>query len=232
GCAKMGNADSSKINTIRGFPNCIIPLETRIVEEPLVAVRKREPVKNGAKKGAVKISLNDCLACSGCITSAETVLVEEQSITRLLEGMSSKQLSVITVCPQSVCSIAVKRNISVPQAAKLIASSPQAVTGALVKDYLSRRLEVPIDSIYHAAVMPCFDKKLEASRPDFYVPGTDSARETDCVISTECAMLSTFQHNGIVFEWTYGDFLEKQTFNDIQFNKSSGPNANVVGSPV
>ncbi|KAK6051343.1 hypothetical protein COOONC_11152, partial [Cooperia oncophora] len=96
--------------------NCIIPLETRVVEEPLVAVRKRQPVKNGEKKGAVKISLNDCLACSGCITSAETVLVEEQSISRLLEGMSGKQISVVTVCPQSVCSIAVKRKISVSQA--------------------------------------------------------------------------------------------------------------------
>ncbi|KAK6046125.1 iron only hydrogenase large subunit domain protein [Cooperia oncophora] len=162
--------------------------------------------------------------------------------------MSGKQISVVTVCPQSVCSIAVKRKISVSQAARMIASyffskgahyvvdstfgrsfcleeayhefesrssrpllvsscpglvcyaekshdafllpflskvrSPQAVTGALVKDYLSRRFEVPVDSIYHAAVMPCFDKKLEASRPDFYVPGTDSVRETDCVIST------------------------------------------------
>ncbi|KAJ1366889.1 hypothetical protein KIN20_027672 [Parelaphostrongylus tenuis] len=31
--------------------------------------------------------------------------------------------------------------------------------------------------------MPCFDKKLEAARPDFCSPGTD-VRETDCVIST------------------------------------------------
>ncbi|KAK6023555.1 hypothetical protein OSTOST_10655 [Ostertagia ostertagi] len=105
GTVRISNITRDFIDT---SANCIIPLETRIVEEPLVAVRKRDPVKNGAKKGAVKISLNDCLACSGCITSAETVLVEEQSITR----------------------------------------SPQAVTGALVKDYLSRRLEVPGRFIY------------------------------------------------------------------------------------
>ncbi|KAK5971887.1 Cytosolic Fe-S cluster assembly factor [Trichostrongylus colubriformis] len=247
-----GFSGTVRISNISDFiapsANCIIPLEARVVEEPLVAVRKRQTVKEETKKGAVKISLNDCLACSGCITSAETVLVEEQSITRLLEGMTGKQLSVITVCPQSVCSIAVKRKISVPRAAQLIASyffskgahyvvdstfgrsfcleeayhefqsrssrpvlvsscpgfvcyaeksheafllpfvskvrSPQAVTGALVKDYLSRRLRVPVKSIYHAAVMPCFDKKLEASRPDFYVPGTEGVRETDCVIST------------------------------------------------
>lgn len=227
-------------------PNCIIPIEAK-AEEPLVAVRSRQGAKNGVRKGPVKISLNDCLACSGCITSAETVLVEEQSITRLLEGMTDKQLFVVTVSPQSVSSIAVKRQISASDAARLIATyffskgahyvidssfgrafcleeaytefqstsarpllvsacpgfvcyaekshdgfllpflskvrSPQAVNGALVKDYLSRHLHVPIESIYHAAVMPCFDKKLEASRPDFYVPGTE-VRETDCVIST------------------------------------------------
>lgn len=37
--------------------------------------------------------------------------------------------------------------------------------------------------MYHLTVMPCFDKKLEASRSDFTIAGT-SIRETDCVIST------------------------------------------------
>ncbi|CAJ0598948.1 unnamed protein product [Cylicocyclus nassatus] len=228
-------------------PNCIIPLETRTVEEPLVAVRKKQRDEDRPKKGAIKISLNDCLACSGCITSAETVLVEEQSLMRLLDGFSEKKLCVVTVSPQSVCSIAVKRNLTLSETAKLISSfffskgahyvidssfgrwfaleeaykeyssvasrpilvsacpgivcyaeksndglllpflskvrSPQAVCGALVKDYLSRKLGIPMSSIYHASVMMCFDKKLEASRPDFHVPDTE-IRETDCVIST------------------------------------------------
>lgn len=38
------------------------------------------PTKSEAE--AVKISLQDCLACSGCVTSAETVLLEHQSIGR------------------------------------------------------------------------------------------------------------------------------------------------------
>lgn len=33
--------------------------------------------------GAIKVSLQDCLACSGCVTSAETVLLEHQSIGEL-----------------------------------------------------------------------------------------------------------------------------------------------------
>ena len=37
-----------------------------------VAPVEREPVK---------INLKDCLACSGCVTSAETVLLEQQSLS-------------------------------------------------------------------------------------------------------------------------------------------------------
>jgi iron only hydrogenase large subunit-like protein len=32
-----------------------------------------------------KISLDDCLACSGCVTSAETVLINQQSIDELFK---------------------------------------------------------------------------------------------------------------------------------------------------
>lgn len=39
------------------------------------------------------------------------------------------------------------------------------------------------DGIYHVTVMPCYDKKLEASRKDFY-DEVYSTREVDCVITT------------------------------------------------
>ena len=54
--------------------------------------------------------------------------------------------------------------------------SPQQILGSLVKRNKSR-------NIYHISIQPCFDKKLEASRKDFY----DEQREQydiDCVIST------------------------------------------------
>ena len=47
--------------------------------------------------------------------------------------------------------------------------------------YYSEKYGVPRDSIYHATVMPCFDKKLEASRPDFTVEGD---RDTNCVLTS------------------------------------------------
>ena len=42
-----------------------------------------KPIKNKNENGSqitkVEISLGDCLACSGCVTSAETVLISQQS---------------------------------------------------------------------------------------------------------------------------------------------------------
>lgn len=61
--------------------------------------------------------------------------------------------------------------------------SPQALSGSLVKDYLAKKMNVRADDIFHATVMPCSDKKLEASRSDFVVSGTQ-IKEVDCVIST------------------------------------------------
>lgn len=43
--------------------------------------------------------------------------------------------------------------------------------------------ELSPQQIYHVAVMPCFDKKLEASRSDFYLTNAET-REVDCVITS------------------------------------------------
>ena len=37
--------------------------------------------------------------------------------------------------------------------------------------------------VYHCAVMPCYDKKLEAAREDFYLPGT-TIPEVDCGLTS------------------------------------------------
>lgn len=61
--------------------------------------------------------------------------------------------------------------------------SPQQIMGSLVKDYFAAKQGQTPDRIYHVTVMPCYDKKLEASRQDFYsdLYGT---RDVDCVITT------------------------------------------------
>jgi iron only hydrogenase large subunit-like protein len=59
--------------------------------------------------GAATVSLDDCLACSGCVTSAEAVLIEQQSVQELQSAIASKAFSevVVLVSPQSLAALAV-----------------------------------------------------------------------------------------------------------------------------
>ena len=57
------------------------------------------------------------------------------------------------------------------------AKSPQAVQGTAVKRWLAPGLALAPESIYHCAVMMCYDKKLEAAREDLLLPGACSATE-------------------------------------------------------
>lgn len=61
--------------------------------------------------------------------------------------------------------------------------SPQQVMGSLVKDYLARLNEKTPERIYHATLMMCYDKKLEASREDFY-DDIYHTRDVDLVITS------------------------------------------------
>ncbi|XP_053378942.1 cytosolic Fe-S cluster assembly factor narfl-like [Mercenaria mercenaria] len=227
-------------------------------------------VSEGGKETKLQkaqITLNDCLACSGCITSAESVLITQQSqdeLYRILQenlqlqkdGQAEQQKTiVVSVCPQARASLAAKYGLSVtesshkitaffkklgvhyildttfargfsliescrefvsrykesevtPAAFPMLASacpgwicyaekthgsyilpyistvkSPQQIMGSIVKDYFAKKLSKTPDQIYHVSVMPCFDKKLEASRPDFY-SDIYSTRDVDCVITS------------------------------------------------
>jgi len=51
------------------------------------------------------------------------------------------------------------------------------------------------DEVYHVTVMPCYDKKLEASRSDFY-NAQYATRDVDCVLTTG-ELLLLAQENGI-----------------------------------
>ncbi len=55
--------------------------------------------------------------------------------------------------------------------------------GSLVKDYFAKLQGRKPNEVYHVTVMPCFDKKLEASRQDFY-SDLYSTRDVDCVITS------------------------------------------------
>lgn len=218
----------------------------------------------------VEITLADCLACSGCITSAEGVLITQQSQEELLRVLSendafkkSNDLAnirtiVFTISQQAILSLAEANGLEAEECFQrlsgyfksigvdyvldtkiaddlalleslreftkryrliqeernkdlklpMIASScpgwvcyaekthgsfilpyisttrsPQQIMGLLVKQFLADVVGVTGKQIYHATVMPCYDKKLEASREEFYSEVNES-RDVDCVVTS------------------------------------------------
>ncbi|KAL3860976.1 hypothetical protein ACJMK2_007070 [Sinanodonta woodiana] len=214
-----------------------------------------------------QITLNDCLACSGCITSAESVLITQQSqeeLYRVLQENRHLQETgkgdqiktvVVSMSPQSRASLAAKYKLTIIDCARRITGffkrlgvhyvfdttfarnfslieschefvkrykdaetektsipmlasacpgwicyaekthgsyilpyisttkSPQQIMGSIVKDFLSGQIKKLPNQIYHVTVMPCYDKKLEASRSDFY-NDLYKTRDVDCVLSS------------------------------------------------
>lgn len=226
----------------------------------------------------VTISLNDCLACSGCITSAESVLVSQQTYLQLysvlnenyesvaLNGSKTK-IVIVSVSPQSRTAIAARFGLSLHEATdKIVAflahlgvdyifdtnfgrdislhecslefmdhyqrkrasgplicgscpgwicyaeksqpqlidnlsrvKSPQQIMGTISKYFFAPHVlsqSVSPANIFHVTVMPCYDKKLEASRPDFF-DETFQTRDVDCVISTSELMKMIEEKVGI-----------------------------------
>jgi len=225
---------------------CIKPVNTK--KSSKVGINKSK----GLQK--VEITLNDCLSCAGCITSAETVLVTSQSHQQLLnvvkKSMNSKEeermVFVASCSPQALASIAVEYELSHEQAlyaltnyfkkkynfsyvlntnfarqisllessnefierykaskqmgeneqnknlplftsacpgwvcyvekthGKLVipymskVKSGQQIMGSLVKKLVADHYKINPSQVYHVTLMPCYDKKLEASREDFY----------------------------------------------------------------
>ncbi|TMS14942.1 Cytosolic Fe-S cluster assembly factor NARFL [Larimichthys crocea] len=77
------------------------------------------------KLGKAKITLNDCLACSGCITSAESVLISQQSNEELFKvlnnnktGGAEQKVVVVSVSPQSRASLAARYDLSSTEAGR------------------------------------------------------------------------------------------------------------------
>ena len=111
------------------------------------------------------------------------------------EAAATSKPILTSSCPGWVCYAEKTHPHVLPHMSRV--KSPQALMGTLLKTTLSRKLGISPDRIWHLAVMPCFDKKLEASREEL----TDAAwagsgngqpvRDVDCVItSKEILMLA------------------------------------------
>jgi len=103
-----------------------------------------------------------------------------------------KKPILTSACPGWICYAEKTHPHVLPHLSRL--KSPQALTGTLVKSVLAQRYGIPPSSVWHLALMPCFDKKLEASRSELtsssWISSTSSPaeseggiRDTDCVIT-------------------------------------------------
>ena len=88
---------------------------------------------------AVKVSLQDCLACSGCVTSAETVLLEHQSTGELLSALQSDKTVIVSVSPQSRSSLGVLHQVSPSETAGKLVHFLKSVGVCVVLDTTSSR---------------------------------------------------------------------------------------------
>ena len=86
--------------------------------------------------------------------------------------------------------------------------SPQQIMGSLVKNHLSQVVDTSPDRIYHMSVMPCFDKKLEASREDFF-NDIYKSRDVDLVI-TSLEIEAILEEKGVDFQSLAYSPLDKE----------------------
>ena len=59
------------------------------------------------QRQTAKVSLNDCLSCNGRVTTAETLLIQQQSLEEFLRNCENKdKITVVCISNQSIISIA------------------------------------------------------------------------------------------------------------------------------
>ncbi|KAF5728843.1 Ferredoxin hydrogenase [Tripterygium wilfordii] len=94
----------------------IAPSQACVVSLKGLKTTSKKPDKvstvNKQQTDPVKISLKDCLACSGCITSAETVMLERQSLDEFLSNLNNGKAVIVSLSPQSRASLAAYFGIS------------------------------------------------------------------------------------------------------------------------
>jgi iron only hydrogenase large subunit-like protein len=98
------------------------------------------------------------------------------------KGKEKAALPILaSACPGWVCYAEKAQGDLLPLMSNV--RSSQGIMGALVKTWWAGKMGLNPNEVYHVTAMPCYDKKLEASRSDFY-NSVHQTRDTDCVLTT------------------------------------------------
>ena len=98
---------------------CVKPMQIdRAKPNRVLRLEGLQDDTGGPQRAVAKVTLNDCLACSGCVTSAETVLISQQSSAEFLRGLASPaiRLVLISISPAAGAAIAVHLGIGLREA--------------------------------------------------------------------------------------------------------------------
>ncbi|RDW94159.1 iron-sulfur cluster assembly protein NAR1 [Aspergillus mulundensis] len=163
---------------------------------------------NGLRAGGKHGSGFNWVVDTNTLREAVLVLTADE-VSESLTGVTADGLTapkrpiLSSACPGWICYAEKTHPFILPHLSRL--KSPQALAGTLLKTAISKKLGVPASRIWHLSIMPCFDKKLEASREEL----TDAAwnrlssgeshtpvRDVDCVITSR-ELLSLASARGI-----------------------------------
>jgi iron only hydrogenase large subunit-like protein len=148
----------------------------------------------GAKRSGFAWTVDISYAREACLVlTAEEVLSSlKPSQTKSIGNETSepKKPILASSCPGWICYAEKTHPHILPHLSRL--KSPQALMGTMLKTTLAKKLGIPPNRIWHLAIMPCFDKKLEASREELTDltwteadgSGRKGVRDVDCVVTT------------------------------------------------
>ena len=155
----------------------------------------------------------------------EIALVEgaREFQSRWTAKQSSQESSLLPVisasCPGWICYLEKTHHAILPYLSTI--RSPQQLMGSLIKTMYVRRWGVSPDKVWHLSVMPCFDKKLEATREDFAENGV---RDVDCVITT-AELVKMIEERGVDFS----QLPESQNLSNLETRMASHPGSSSGG---
>ncbi|EMS14617.1 iron hydrogenase [Entamoeba histolytica HM-3:IMSS] len=96
---------------------CVMPLKETPPQEhkgaAKISLGGPEEGNELPKLTKVTVRLEDCLACSGCITSAETVLIEQQGLPEFrknIKELSQRKKVICTIADECIASMSVVHN--------------------------------------------------------------------------------------------------------------------------
>lgn len=104
--------------------------------------------------------------------AADLTIMEEGTelldrITKLLSGIETKKLPLLTSCCPAWVNFMEQHHSDLLQHLST-AKSPQQMFGAIAKSYLAKQMGIDRKDMVVVSVMPCVAKKYECKRPEFY----------------------------------------------------------------